>query len=361
MINKRILLCIGIVFISLSIISCSKPKKEEILQDNKFQIKSALNIVQNYMGYIANDDYNNAKKLYTKDLEGKSENVDKNKLKVNGYNVESINEIGRSALIEMKVVRASENNSEAFLDNYNIKVIKEKADYKISEVKYIPEKEAFNEGGQIRQRSKKNVKTDLIVDMGSLPNYFFSKDDVGNMFKIPVNKDKFGNIQFSYGGDKIAISTKGENPYIGIITIDDSLAVQGNGNEENKEEGAGGGGGKSTGIKEKPVGKEIVSLDILKGSDIEFFVFSQEQEILLCQYKNNGGKVFRLYKVGSGDMIPMDFKNIFPLDKIDLVYDSFGKNILNFEVKKREGVNNLDSSILGKYKLDLKELKITKL
>ncbi|WP_142413529.1 hypothetical protein [Hathewaya massiliensis] len=351
---------------SLFFISCSKSKKEENSDENKFQMKSAVNIVENYMGYLSNEDYKNAKKLYTKELEEKSKDMGENKLKIKGYNMENISEVGRSALIEMKVTRSSETSSEAFLDNYAIKVIKEKSEYKISEIKYNPEKEGFNEKKQIRQRSKKNVKTDLVTEMGSLPNYFFPKDDGGNIYKVPVTKDEFGPIQFSYSGDKIAVSTKGENPYIGVIAIDDTLAVQGSG------AGGGGGGdksegqqgdqeGKSTGMKEKPVGKEIVSLDILKGSSIEFLVFSQDEELLLCQYKSSGGKIFRIYKAGSGEMVPIDFKSIFPVDKVDLVYDSFNKDILNFEVKKRDGINSSDTSILGKYKLDLKEFNITKL
>ena len=38
---------------------------------------------------------------------------------------------------------------------------------------------------------------------------------------------KFSSINFSYEGEKLAISTYNKNSFIGIVNIDESLAVQG--------------------------------------------------------------------------------------------------------------------------------------
>ncbi|MFX0549683.1 hypothetical protein ACOAKC_10160 [Hathewaya histolytica] len=362
--NKRLILLVSILILNLTLIGCAKVKKEKAIESNEFNIKSGLVIVENYMRYLSNTDYNNAKKLFTKELYENTKELKNNELDVKGYSIENISEVGKSALIEMKVVRSKPKSPQAFLDNYTIKVVKEGAEYKISKIDYSPEKEGFPEAHQIRQKNKNNVKTDLITEMETIPNYYFPKDDGGNISKISVSKSNFGPMQFSYSGEKIAISTSGENPYLGVISIEDSVATQG------QEGGESGGGEKTqgqdenkntTGVKEKPIGKEIVSLDILKGCKLDFMVFSEDGETLVCQYEKDAGKAIRLYRTGNGDILPIGFKEAFPIDKVDILFDSFNKESLNFEIKKREGVKGVETSIPGKYKVDLKELKISKL
>ena len=42
---------------------------------------------------------------------------------------------------------------------------------------------------------------------------------------VPIKE--FSSINFSYEGEKLAVSTYNKNSFIGIVNIDESLAVQG--------------------------------------------------------------------------------------------------------------------------------------
>ncbi len=105
-------------------------------------------------------------------------------------------------------------------------------------------------------------------------------------------------MSLSYSENFIAISTYDKNSYIGIITIDESKAVQGGqdqGEQGNQGDQGGAGGGeagqKETDIMEeigeKPIGKEISSLDLLKGSKIDFMVFSPDEKFIAVQYETS--------------------------------------------------------------------------
>lgn len=363
-VRKGRALIIFFLIISLVLSGCNNAKEMAKEKENNFEIKSALKIVNNYIGYLQKDDYTNAKKLYTKELSSKSKKVEDGELKIKGFTINNVNEIGRSALVELKVARCSEKYAQAFLDNLAIKVTKEGSEYKISDIKYSPEKEGFIESGKVRQRNKTNVKTDLILEKGSIPTYFFPKVDAGNIHKVLVSKEEFGRLQFNYNADKIAISTKGKMPFIGIIIIDDSLAVQGPSSGAGSTPPSGGttGGQSSSGMKEIPIGKEIISLDVLKDKNIDFLVFSQDDEFVLCQYSDsNNGKFIRVYNTGEGSLIPVNLESIFPVDKVNILFNGFDKETLNFQVVKRNEKDNVDGNIIGNWSLDLKEFKLTKI
>ena len=174
---KKILSCLLIVFYVLSFTGCAKKEEEEKPKVNAFEIKTAANVVENYMNFIMKEDYENGKKLYTKELSKKVSDMPISDMKIKGYKVTESNEVGRSGVFKVRVTRTSMVSSLSCLDEYSIKVVKDGAEYKISEVTSTPEKEAFVEGIGIRFRDKKNVKTNLIIDEAGLPKYAYSSDD----------------------------------------------------------------------------------------------------------------------------------------------------------------------------------------
>ncbi|NLP28612.1 MAG: hypothetical protein GX370_07590, partial [Clostridia bacterium] len=126
--------------------------------------------------------------------------------------------------------------------------------------------------------------------------------------------------------------------------------------------GEGGGGGSSLIIKEPPVGKDITSLDIIKDGNIETMAFSLEEKVIMAQYKIKGkGTSLRVYDVESGELVDFKFEEKFPIDKVDVVFSSFDKDVLNFEVKEKEATGKDGSEMLGKWQLDLKEFEVKKL
>jgi len=349
------------LILAVTLLGCKSEKPQESGEANTFDIKSATNVVNTYMKYLMKEDYENAKRLYSQDLLSKLTPISDGEMKVKGFNMSEINEVGKSGVFKVKVTRTNINKASASLDEYTFKVIKDGAEYKISEVSSSSEKEAFYERGGIRFRSKDNIKTNLIIDASGIPQYAFSKDDKANVYKLPVPRNNFTNASFSYSGDKLGICTYDKNSYIGIIKIDESLAVQGG-----EDQGGAGGegpegqkGGTNVMPREKPIGKEISSVDVLKDSKVEFMTFSLDEKFMLAQYKKgNVGRCIRIYKSDSGELIPVKFENNYPIDKVEIIFSSFDKGVVYFEVLAKGNIGKNEADIVGKWVLDLKEFKV---
>ena len=153
---KKILSCLLVVFYVLSFTGCSKKEEEEEKPKvNAFEIKAAGNVVESYMNFIMKEDYENGKKLYTKDLFRKVSSMPISDMKIKGYKITESNEVGRSGVFKVRITRTSMSSSLSSLDEYSIKAVKDGAEYRISEVTSSPQKEAFVEGIGLRFRDKK--------------------------------------------------------------------------------------------------------------------------------------------------------------------------------------------------------------
>jgi len=176
-----------------------------------------------------------------------------------------------------------------------------------------------------------------------------------------VPKENFGSINFSYSGERLGFSTFNKDAYIGVVLIDESLAVQG-GSEGKSGGSQGDTGGSNTKAKEKPIGKEVISLDLIKDSKAEFITFSLDEKFVLVQYmKLNSGRCIRVYKTNSGEIIPVKFEDNYDLDKVEIIFSSFDKDVLNYEVIAKNNIDKSQTDIVGRWKLDLKDFKVKKL
>lgn len=371
---RRLLSFVLILCIMTAITGCKKEEKEKTKEEaNEFEIKVAQNIVEVYMKALMREDIESAKKLYSKELAQKTQEDGQSELKVKGYSIEETSEIGKSGFFKIKVARMNLNNPVATLDDCSIKVAKEGAEYKINDVKNETEKEAFLEHKTIRVRSKDNIKTSLLIETSSLPQYAFPKDDAGNLSKQIVPNKGFSVMNFGYEGERIAISTYDKDSFLGIIKIDESVATQGGG-------GTGGGGGESQGggsqagksggqqggaasmAREQPIGKEMTSLDLIKDAKIEFMTFSEGEKFILAQYnKTDKGRCIRVYNADSGELIDFKFEEKYPYGKVEIIFSSFDKDALNYEVIQKDMNDQTLQDKVGKYQLDLKEFKAKRL
>jgi hypothetical protein len=358
---KRILSCLLIILCILSSAGCMKKEEEENTKVNAFEIETATNVVESYMGFIMKGDYENGKKLYTKELIKKASNMPVSDIKIKGYKVTETNEVGRSGVFKVRVTKTSMDKALSCLDEYSIKIVKDGAEYKIDEIASAPEKEAFIESIGIRFRDKKNVKTSLIIDKSGLPKYAYSNEDAAKLYKILVPLKQYSSINYSYEGDKLAVSTYDKNSFIGIVYIDESLAVAANPTSPSSEQSS---GTEGSGVmaKEKPIGKELVPIDLLLNCKVEFMTFSLDEKFLLVQYnKEKIGKYIRVYEVDNGDMIPVDFEKDYPSEKVDILFSSFGEDNMTYEVISKSDTSGAETDIVGKWKLDLKDFTVDKL
>ncbi|WP_123054844.1 hypothetical protein [Clostridium sp. JN-1] len=361
---KKITLFIIMIF-PLIFTGCTSGKKTESDKSNAFDIKAAANVTESYMNAVAKGNIDNISQFYSKKLSKSPANSENQNLKIFGYNIAETNEVGSAGLFKIMVSRSDLSKVFTSLDQYDVRISKEDNDYKVVDTKDSIEKEAFEQDGEIRLRSKNNANTNLVINFEGLPSYAFSKDDKANINKILVPK-KFSLISFSYGGDSLAISTYDKNSFLGIVKIDETLAVQSsNGGDNNEQGGQGGGGQESQGqtkIKEKPIGKEVFPLDMLKDAKVEFMSFSPTEKFITAQYSTvNESKSLRVYKADSGDMIPFKFEDKYPIDKVNVLFSSYDKDNLNFDVVPKSANDKSVSNYIGKWQLDLKNFKEVKM
>ncbi|ACQ51644.1 head-tail adaptor protein [Clostridium botulinum] len=357
---------------TISLFGCKK-NKEDTKVTSDFDIKIATNLLNSYMECLIEENMEGAQKLYSKKLKKDKTKKENKDVKIKGYTTEEINEVGKSALFIAKVVSVNVKEPYTSVEEYKIRVIKEENEYKIDEVNISMDKEAFTKNNRIRYRNKNNVKTELIIKPSTLPDYAYAKDDKANIEKLTVPKKNIGPMSLSYSENFIAISTYDKNSYIGIITIDESKAVQGGqdqGEQGNQGDQGGAGGGeagqKETDIMEeigeKPIGKEISSLDLLKGSKIDFMVFSPDEKFIAVQYETSDKtKNIRIYQADSADIIPFKMEDKFPLDKVSVTLSSFATDSIIFNVSSKEKNDKNSTEFIGKWQLDLKEFKVKKM
>lgn len=369
---KKLLSFILIPCIISTFISCKKEEnKQPSNEANEFEVKVAQNVVDIYMKALMKDDLEGARKLYTSELAQKTQELGKSELKVKGYSIDEVSQIGKSGFFRVKVARMSMDKPAAALDECSIRVKKEGSEYKIDEVKNELEKEAFKENNSLRVRTKDNLKTNLLIESTSLPQYVFPKDDKGNLSKQVVPRNQFTVMNFGYDGERICVSTYDKDSYIGMIKIDESMATQGGEGNAGEGQGQGEQGGKSGGqqgaqgasmAREQPIGKEITSLDLIKDAKIEFMTFSEDEKLILVQYnKTDKGRCIRIYNTDSGELIPFKFEEKYPYGKVEVVFSSFGKDVLNYEVIQKDMNDQTLQDKVGKYQLDLKKFKEKKL
>lgn len=367
--QKRFLIIV-LMFILVFSSSCGKLQKDvnENAQQNiekNFDINAAKNVVDLYLNYLIKEDYKNAMKYYSKEMMNKKMDIKNTPLKVKGYNIEDINQVGKGGVFKLKVARTNLSEPFATLDECIIKINKEDENYKIVDIKNNTEGEAFIQRNKIRVRKESSADTNLLIDLSAIPQYSFPKDDKLAMNKLIVPKKNFGAMAFSYSGNSVAISTYDNNSFAGIVKLDESKSVQGQENGGGTGEGNQGQqqGEESKGemAKEQPLGKEIIELDILIDSKIEYMTFSQDEKFILLQYsKDKNKRSIRIYNADSGEIIPFKFEEKFPLDKVQVIFSSFDEKSVNVRVVPVDDKDKNLKSLIGNWQLDLKDYKCKK-
>lgn len=367
---KRIIRIILLITLVFNFTACGNTKSQKSSSNDSFDIKIATNIVDTYMKYLLKNDTDNAKKFYSSKLAKDVKSTFVNDEKIVGYSISETNESGKDASIKVRVARIKDNKPIASLDEYTIAVKKEKNDYKIDEIKNEIQKEVFSDYTGLRLRSRNNTDTNLLINAEGIPEYTFSKDDKANLYKLQVPKQSFGVSTFSYEGDKLAYTTYDKDYFIGIVSIDETMATQagggGKGDQGGGAGGAGGAGGQQGGTqikpRETPIGKDSVAVDLLKNTAVQFMSFSQDGKFLLVQYDKPGqGRCIRVYKSDNGDMIPVKFEEKYPLDKVEVVFSSYDENTLNYEVVAKPAATKDLTGSIGKWQMNLKDFKMKKI
>lgn len=343
---------------SLSFFSCSKEKKEvSNKKSESFDISETVKVAEKYMDKLVQGDYDACKSFYSEDLKSellKTPGNLANEVPIMGYKIEESNQVGYSGMIKINVSRASLNTPSATLHQYIMKISKKDDKYVIESIISNNLKETFSKGRSIRIRSKNDVKTNLLVNFSGMPKYAFSKDDKGELFRLKVPMNYFGSSCISYTGEKVCINTTdSKDNYLAVLSVDESLKTIG---EEEKKQGDEENSSEVEEVKEKPIGKDIFSLDILKDTKVIHMDFSPDEGFIEVSYERPFyGKFIRIYNTSNGDIIPFSFEEEYNIKNADLEFVKFDKSNVIYKVIPKE-----KNSVGTLWQLDLKKFKATK-
>lgn len=352
---KKLFSLIAMLLILFSFTSCKKEKIENVKEKDEYEVEEATKVVKGYLENLINGDLNKSNSFLLDNI--KENNIDENvdNMVINSFRIEEVNESEDKAFFTVKVTKQDKNNSKAILSNYLIKVKKENMDYKIEEINNSILREIFRFEESLRIRFESGVDTNLLVEMDGIGNYIYPKDDKGKLNMKAVPKEKFALTSFAYEGDLVAITTKDENTFVGIINIDETTQTAG---EEKDKEPEDEDSGKGVKLKEKPMGKDLVSCDLLMNSKVSELVFSLDEKYIIVQYiKEDNINCFRVYSTESGELIPVKLEEEFPLNKANVYFRNVDEDLLYFDVIDKNGA---DKKYIGRWQIDFKEIELKK-
>lgn len=335
----------------------NKENKEvkERVQSIYFDNSIAIEVAKEYMEALKDNNIDKIKVLSDKDIEKSIKVLPNKSCKIGGIKLISTAQMGNKTLFKFNITRNRIGEPNSTLEEYYLEVMKNKeGEYKVSKLKSKELYEVFLEGDRLKLRKDNEVSLGNLIDLKSLPDKIYPKVNLIDITKVSVPKEKFSPLEISFSGDKVAISTLGgEDSYIGIVEVQDSketLAKEGEeGEEEVKEE-----------KEDKNVGKNIVSLDVLKGCKVSSLNFSGDDLYLIVNYIKGGATRFKIYET-SGNIISLDLEDKFSEEEYNVIYEKIKNNEIIINVTKILEEKNDESDLTGRYKISLKDFKLEKL
>lgn len=367
---------IGIIFLcilTIIFIGCNKVENkvdESKIKQLTFDDAKGKQVAENYMKYLSQNDFENARSLSKSEFANKIKDFDTKGLNILSFKSGEIYQRGDSSIYQFIITRTKEGETRADLEEYYVTVSKEKDKdkYEVSDVKATTKMEGFVVNNRIKVRTDDDVKSKTVIRLSNIPSEMYPKYNKANIVKVPTPKSQFGPMNFTFLGDRVAITSKeGNKTYVAIVDIEESQSTQGTA-------GKGGGGGGTQGSEgmlgpdveseekalEQVIGKKITSVDIYQDVKVKNLVFSKEQGYLVVIYEDRGATQFKLYDE-KGNLVDMNFDKLFPVPKYHVLYEEYKDGYVLFNVKGVEGVKDVRQDVTGKYKISLKDFKLTKL
>ncbi len=344
-----------VISFSVILIGCEKQKVEEVKLKDEFDVETATTIVEGYLNSISSEKFEESNEYLSEKIKNIKFNDNIGTMKLNGYRIEDINESDNKVYFTVKVTHSDKDNSVSMLLKYVILVIKDNMQYKIDNIDSSVSRETFVDKDSIRMRFDDAIETSLLLNMDGVGTYTYPKDNPGKIGMISIPKKQFSMISLDYEGDMVAFTTIDKDVYIGIAVVDETAKTTSDG-QEDKDSGE----KSDSGPKEKPIGKRVITCDLLIDSTVEDMCFSEDEKYLVVQYSTLDEKrCFRVYETEAGELIKQKLEDEFPLNNVDVVYNKFEKEFLLFSVSQKDESEDT-MKFKGNYSLNLNTFEIKK-
>ena len=353
MIKKQLAISSILMIVFFSLISCTNNKETMSYENYLFDLIYGRKITTEYLRSIIDEDIDKANSLCLEELVAKNKELKSGVSKITSFQLYKSVEGSNYGYYIYDVIRANNDEPKTDLERCILKVIKNGDNYKISEIKSQVQKQLYIKGESLRIVGENGVDSNLVIDMSNIPNEAYLKENAIMIYKENVPKEEFGEIGIGFMGNKIAISTQNsKNSYICITIIDDS-SMSGSGIEVSGDTSI----GNSQEIIEKPIAKQLISLDLLNNSKINELIFSKNDQNLSVNYSINGVDRMNIYNTDSGSIVSLRLEETFPVESYNTVAKYFEGNSIVVNVSSTTS----DSSKDGEYIIDLETLEIEKL
>ena len=366
--KKKRLFILFMIFI-LCMVGCKAKDDNNNNVQERFNVQIAKEIAIEYMERLKANDIDGANSISTPELKASNKIKKLTSMPIMAFQTANINETGNSAYISFYCTRTNGNLSDANLDLVNIKIVKGNEEYIISDVTSENISEIYHEKDELRLITKGEGSSQLILRLKDLPLQLYPKGQKPVINKVKVPKDDYSVIGMSYTGSNIAVSTTdGKNSFVGVAIIEEANVESSARVLDSKlaqDQGGGGSGGSPLDedtLKKALEKQQISGYDVLEDSKIKTLMFNEEEGVLIVQYTKGDSKSLgiKIYSNPDGDLFPIEFEKLFPMDKYNIEYVKSTKNDLVINVTAMDK-KNISQEVLGSYKIDLVQKTIEKM
>lgn len=359
--NKKVLKVVKMICVSIILTGCSTKKAESGVEVKLFDMNKGREIIEGYFGNIREGNINKANNLCVDELLSNTKDLTEGVSEITSFSEHETIEGNKSGYFIFNVIRSSIIEPKSDLEVYTIKVENSDKDYKITDIKSKADKTVYVKNNTLRIIGEDGGKSNLVISLNNIPQDTYLSDNKIMLYKEKVPREGFGKIGIGFEGKKIAISTEGDNnSYICIAYIDDTLMKGGGYSDPDKtKEGSESSSEQSL---EKPVINKLVSLDLLKNSQVNDFMFSKEDENVAVNYKNNKGiNRVKIYKTEDGTIVDVKIDEVFSEEKYNIWAEHFTEDELRFKSSLVKGATDYDKDLVGDFIINLKTLELSKI
>lgn len=272
---------------------------------------------------------------------------------INAFKLDHSSEGGNFIFLNYIVTRGNDKGDSIGLDSYDLKVIKNAEVYSVKEVKAKNTKQVYVDNNTLRILDQDVGESQLFLRRKDLPKEIYSKGNELMIDKEKVPQGEFSMLAIGFEGNKVALVVKSENKeFIALAMAKESTVTVA---KESKGDSS---DVKNTGtdiLIERPTVEQIIPYDLIKDSNIEKLVFTNDDAELIVQINSKGVSSLKSYRNPSGELIPIDLESRFPKDKYQIKIDRVN------EVGNFIKIIAIDSGEEEEYSLDLKEMKVKKI
>jgi len=363
---KRGICILLIIFCGFNLVSCAGMSVNEYktsanIGAKEFDTEKAVDIATEYVKNLRDKKYGESEKLFSDKLKEmiRSKEHDEN-LEVSGYSVDKVEELTKSIKVTLKVTRTDKTKPFTSLEELSMTVINEDDNYSIDKIESKLKKEVFVVDDDVRIRNEDNIEDFLLIRRSAIPSFILDKENPLSMSKVKLENNKLARLNMDFSGEHMAITTEDINTMVASINIDETLmtAAKEKGDSKGEEKGQEDGS-----KKEKPVGKEIKVLGLIKDGKVDFLTYSEDNLYLIVQYKKELSDMLKVYDIENAEELKFSFDKNFDRSKFNLIYKGSDKENMKFIVNKKEGavLSSDEEEALGVYSIEFRTLEINKI